>query len=939
MRSIRHLVVLLPAFIFSAAAAQPVLITAPATINPGDTLIGVVPIATAEITVRGTTLTVNGRHSIASLTVERSAGNQPGIITHAAGFQYTVDGAERFGMHLMVSGDVVVQGASGSLVASRIDASGRGYSSGTGPGAGMGGPSFTCAAGGGHGGAGGRSRENCNDAPGGTCHGSITQPSDMGSGGGRDNSALGGAGGGAIRLIIGGNFQHDGTATASGLNGGAESGGGAGGGLWIDCESLSGSGSFVANGGNADATWAGGGGGGRIAVYAASGSTFTGTFLAAGGDGYSRGGAGTALLKVGDARATVWIDNNGATDLRETTEFYGYTLLDADVVVRGGARLGPRREQADFELSIAGDLTVETGSALFADGRGHPSGTGPGAGMGGPSFTCAAGGGHGGAGGRSRPDCNDAPGGACHGSITQPSDMGSGGGRDNSALGGAGGGAIRLIIGGNFQHDGTATASGLNGGAESGGGAGGGLWIDCESLSGSGSFVANGGNADATWAGGGGGGRIAVYAAGGSTFSGTFLAAGGNGYSRGGAGTALLKNGPNRAVIFIDNGGSTNAQRETTELPGPTSLDADMIVRGRARLGPRREQADFELFLTGNLVIDADGEVYADARGFPSTIGPGAGTGGSGYSCAAGGGYGGRGGNSRSNCNNAPGGPPYGDPTNPAEMGSGGGRDNSAPGGKGGGAVRVTTDGVIVLDGRIGANGGSGSAESGGGSGGSVVLTCSGITGGGTITARGGSADTNWAGGGGGGRIAIFSCNNVLSPEQLIVTGGAGVNNGAPGSVFAGSSSIFITQQPQGGDYRGGDFFQLVVEAAGDGPLTFQWRKRDGLGAFVDLTEWQEGIYTEVNSNTLFVSGASCAAAGDYDCYLCDSCGCYPSAVATLTIEAPGDFNQDGGIDGADVEAFYAEWESGGERGDINLDGGIDGADVEFFFSRWEQGC
>ncbi len=73
-----------------------------------------------------------------------------------------------------------------------------------------------------------------------------------------------------------------------------------------------------------------------------------------------------------------------------------------------------------------------------------------------------------------------------------------------------------------------------------------------------------------------------------------------------------------------------------------------------------------------------------------------------------------------------------------------------------------------------------------------------------------------------------------------------------------------------------------------------------------------------------------------------------PSPMHTAVIDmgayefqprCPGDFNQDGGTDGADVEAFYAAWEAGEESGDINQDGGIDGSDVDFFFAFWEQGC
>ncbi len=50
------------------------------------------------------------------------------------------------------------------------------------------------------------------------------------------------------------------------------------------------------------------------------------------------------------------------------------------------------------------------------------------------------------------------------------------------------------------------------------------------------------------------------------------------------------------------------------------------------------------------------------------------------------------------------------------------------------------------------------------------------------------------------------------------------------------------------------------------------------------------------------------------------------------------DFNQDGGIDGSDVEAFYTAWSAGDNRADVNADGGVDGADVETFFSAWSAG-
>ncbi len=55
-------------------------------------------------------------------------------------------------------------------------------------------------------------------------------------------------------------------------------------------------------------------------------------------------------------------------------------------------------------------------------------------------------------------------------------------------------------------------------------------------------------------------------------------------------------------------------------------------------------------------------------------------------------------------------------------------------------------------------------------------------------------------------------------------------------------------------------------------------------------------------------------------------------------IPCPADFNADGGVDGADVEAFFEAWSGGDASGDVNRDGGVDGADVEYFFARWEAG-
>ncbi|MBX3382066.1 MAG: hypothetical protein KF864_01020 [Phycisphaeraceae bacterium] len=64
--------------------------------------------------------------------------------------------------------------------------------------------------------------------------------------------------------------------------------------------------------------------------------------------------------------------------------------------------------------------------------------------------------------------------------------------------------------------------------------------------------------------------------------------------------------------------------------------------------------------------------------------------------------------------------------------------------------------------------------------------------------------------------------------------------------------------------------------------------------------------------------------------------------IASLEYEVvayPGaDFNLDGGVDGADIEAFFLAWEAAEQHADFNLDGGVDGADVAAFFEAWENG-
>jgi len=112
----------------------------------------------------------------------------------------------------------------------------------------------------------------------------------------------------------------------------------------------------------------------------------------------------------------------------------------------------------------------------------------------------------------------------------------------------------------------------------------------------------------------------------------------------------------------------------------------------------------------------------------------------------------------------------------------------------------------------------------------------------------------------------------------------------------------------------------------------FQWF-RDGLY----LTE--DGNISGTQSDTLSIASASYAEAGGYYCLVYGGCGTLTSNVAILTVQpCPADFNQDGGVDGTDVDVFFEAWTAADSATDIDLSGGVDGADVDAFFLYWSAG-
>jgi hypothetical protein len=424
------------------------------------------------------------------------------------------------GLHIEAGGNITLDRAS-------INMEGRGYPPGAGPGAG--GDANAVRSARGAGASYGGTAAIMADPNSGSIrppYGDFRQPTDFGSGGGRsfnENGVWveGGAGGGAVRVIAGRTLN---VTLGSGIYANGIStniaGSGSGGSIWITAQHLAGRGNIHAGGGA-------GAGGGRIAVYANS-STFHDGQLS-----YPGWLSGTVFASFGTSTPELHYINGGVLYL-----FEPFVLPpDVNFVFHFGLIRPVLNSGSTLSMDIGGSFTMLSQALLDVSGMGFGPGSGPGAGGNGLQLpnTIGAGGSYGGRGG-SLPGINNGIAGSTYGSASRPSDFGSGGGSGYRAsgsslfavVGGSGGGAIRLNVGGVFRHDGAIRADGTTSMSRAGGGSGGSVWITAGSFTGTGTITANGASMSAfeTEGGGGGGGRVAVYSCN-HAFSGSVRALGG----------------------------------------------------------------------------------------------------------------------------------------------------------------------------------------------------------------------------------------------------------------------------------------------------------------------------------------------------------------------------------------------------------------------------
>ena len=771
------------------------------------------------------------------------------------------------GLTLAISNNLLIE-AGGS-----INVDGKGFGGGQGPGHGVSSGSPASGGGGGHGGNGGMGAWLNG---GGVTYDSVSQPNAKGSGGGFGYPGLGGTGGGAVKLTIGGALLVDGTLSANGAAGVTNrSGGGSGGSIWISAQTVAGSGSISANGGDGELPAGGGGGGGRIAIQSGI-NVFTGQTTAFGGNGFGYGGAGTIYTTTGTNSGQVLVDNGGhqglTTLLPQGSEQLVLTAQAgavlaipgsqslAGLLIRSNASLVVSNSITS-NLMVSGNATIEAGGTISADGMGFPANQGRGPGHGSQlTFFVGGGGGYGGNGGNA--NAVSASGGIGYGNYLAPTDLGSGGASYLSgSIGSAGGGAIHLSVLGTLIVNGTISADGMPGiGDGSGGGSGGSVWISAQMLAGAGIISANGGDGNGSGlyaGGGGGGGRIAIQGI--NLFFGTASAHGGNGYTRGGAGTIYFGSGQMPAQLVIDNGGVPGTN---TLLSFFTSSTADLTISGGAIVAFSGQPylhsllvgsnswvvvSNLTLATSGDLTIAGGGGIIANGTGYGASQGPGAGRNSSivvGGSVGGGGGYGGFGGSGAGTSSTlSSGGTTYGSVTGPTDRGSGGGAASIASlGSAGGGAIHLTTLGSIQIDGIISANGNNAAATgAGGGSGGSVWLTAGKFSGNGIISANGGNGNGN-GGGGGGGRIALTYGTNYFS-GMLAARGGSGINRGGAGTIYTKANSNYVGE--------------LVIDNGGQAGTNTSWLST----TMVDLTITGGAVvtppYTQIISNLTIGPGSA----------------------------------------------------------------------------------
>lgn len=433
---------------------------------------------------------------------------------------------------------------------------------------------------------------------------------------------------------------------------------------------------------------------------------------------------------------------------------------------------------------VASNITIAAGTSINADGMGFALGTGP-SGVPGyhPTWSSA---GHGGQGGGPETAPFDLtqrlP---MYGSPVGPTELGSGL-QVNDSDNNPGGGALKLVVSGTTTVNGRLSADASSRFPSSrGAGSGGSIWIASGTLQGNGRISANGTTVTSFTYGHGGGGRIDIS---GTTNNFTGLIQTSSSLqariARGQCGSLLLPETAGTGATLVAPTGTGLVFGCSLTFTNPVTINSGVILSLDANTNENVFTFDSLTIKSGGVLrcLGNAPEINPAAGGATNvpygvgvtivasnlTIEAGGSLNANGQGYAAGpgapGAYGGLASNGA--------GRTYGALAEPTVLGSGNGTLA-----QGGGAIRLVVYGTLTIDGTNSCN-----AATFAGSGGSLWIDCGTLQGSGVIAAN---ALPSAGYGGSGGRIHILFTTNVFSGAITAYGGGTTtVNKGAAGTIL-----------------------------------------------------------------------------------------------------------------------------------------------------------
>lgn len=185
-----------------------------------------------------------------------------------------------------------------------------------------------------------------------------------------------------------------------------------------------------------------------------------------------------------------------------------------------------------------------------------------------------------------------------------------------------------------------------------------------------------------------------------------------------------------------------------------------------------------------------------------------------------------------------------------------------------------------------------------------------------------------------GAQIAWIDMPNPfsLTPSEgtrfLDLTGYPGGFGGVAQTIPTSPGTLYQVQFDQGSGVFGSSFLRAL---ASDSQGTFQSVDFTEVG--IATSRWNSHSFDFVARETsTTITFGHLFGTGNYT-------GLDNVALFAMSAPCIGDYDQDGGITGADVSAFFADFEMGEPAADVDLDGGITPGDLALFFQRYESGC